>query len=93
VLPAFQPNPLARDESKDATGHIDVAFDITKYGRGRAVDILDAANVTRDAQERLVALIMNSRFRPRPSDGAFDRASRVAMRYYVYDGAPATANH
>ncbi len=85
VLPAFQPNPLARDESKDATGHIDVAFDITKYGRGRAVEILDAANVTRDAQHRLVSLIMNSRFRPRPADGAFDRSSRVAMRYYVYD--------
>jgi hypothetical protein len=85
VLPAFQPNPLARDESKDATGHVDVAFDITKYGRGRAVEILGAANVTRDAQHRLVSLIMNSRFRPRPSDGAFDRASRVAVRYYVYD--------
>jgi hypothetical protein len=90
VLPAFQPNPLARDESKDATGHIDVEFDITKYGRGRAVEILDAANVTRDAQRRLVSLIMNSRFRPQPYDGAFDRASRVAMRYYVYDGAPET---
>ncbi len=88
VLPAFQPNPLARDESKDATGHIDVAFDITKYGRGRAVEILDAANATRDAQHRLVRLIMNSRFRPQPSNGVFDRSSRVAMRYYVYDGVP-----
>ncbi len=88
VLPAFQPNPLARDESRDATGHVDVAFDITKYGRGRAVEIIDAANVNRDAQHRLVSLIMNSRFRPRPSDGGFDRASRVAMRYYVYDGVP-----
>ena len=91
VLPAFQPNPLARDESKDATGHIDVAFAISKYGRGRAVEIVGAANVTRDAQDRLVSLIMNSRFRPRPSDGAFDHASRVAMRYYVYDGAPENA--
>jgi hypothetical protein len=84
VLPAFQPNPLARDETKEAIGHIDVEFDVTKYGRGRDVEILDAANATRDAQDRLVRLIATSRFRPRPVAGTFDRASRVAVRYYLY---------
>ena len=43
VLPAFQPNPLARDETRSVTGHIDVAFEITKFGRGRSIDVLDAA--------------------------------------------------
>jgi hypothetical protein len=84
VLPAFQPNPLARDETKEAIGHIDVEFDVTKYGRGRDVEILDAANATRDAQDRLVRLIATSRFRPRPVAGTFGRASRVAVRYYLY---------
>ena len=87
VLPAFQPNPLARDESRVAIGYIDVAFEITKYGRGRAVEILDTTNATREAQSRLVSLIMLSRFRPRPTNGEFGGDSRVVVRYYLYDGA------
>jgi hypothetical protein len=87
VLPAFQPNPLASDESKSATGHIDVAFEITKYGRGRDVEILDAANATREAKNRLVSLISLSRFRPRPTNGEFVGDSRVVLRYYLYVGA------
>jgi hypothetical protein len=85
VLPAFQPNPLARDERRQATGWLDVAFAITKYGRGRDIEILDAANATDDSRDRLVTLIMTSRFRPRPIAGRFDGTSRVRVRYYVYD--------
>lgn len=85
VLPAFKPNPLARDEARAATGHIDVAFAITKYGRGRDIEILDSENAARDERERLMSLIAKSRFRPRPTDGRFDAAARVAVRYYLYD--------
>lgn len=85
VLPAFQPNPLARDETRDEMGHIDVAFEITKYGRGRAIEILDANNATRDAKARLVSLIALSRFRPRPTNGEFVGDSRVVVRYHLYE--------
>ena len=88
VLPAFAPNPFVRDETQQAAGHVDVAFEITKYGRGRAIDILDAANASRRAQDRLVSLIVASRFRPRPTNGEFRGATRVVARYYVYDDAP-----
>jgi hypothetical protein len=84
VLPAFQPNPLARDESRPSTGHIDVEFEITKYGRGRAVEIQAAVNATDDAVDHLVTLIKSSRFRPRLVGGTFADASPVAMRYYLY---------
>lgn len=87
VLPAFQPNPLARDETRNATGHIDVAFDVTKYGRGRGVEILAAANATPDARKRLVRLIINSRFRPRPTNGELAGTARVFVRYYLYGSA------
>jgi hypothetical protein len=87
VLPAFEPNPLARDESKRETGHIDAAFEITKYGRGRAIEILDAVNATRDDKNRLVSLIMLNRFRPRPTNDEFVGDSRVVVRYHLYDGA------
>jgi hypothetical protein len=84
VLPAFQPNPLAPVPNKDAKGYIDVEFEISKYGRGRAVELVDAANTTKAEQHDLVRLISHSRFRPRPTEGEFDGSSRVSLRYYLY---------
>ena len=84
VLPAFQPNPLASDRGRAPTGHIDVMFEITKYGRGRSVELLDAANATDTAKERLLNLIKSKRFRPRVIDGEFAAATPVRMRYYLY---------
>lgn len=85
VLPAFEPNPLARDATRPETGHIDVAFTITKYGRGRDVEIREAVNATEAARAGLVTLIKQSRFRPRPTAGRFGVDSLVAVRYGVYD--------
>lgn len=85
VLPAFQPNPLAGDAARDPTGHIDVAFEITKYGRGRAVEFLDAANAPETAKQQLLNLIKSNRFRPRITDGEFADAAPVRMRYYLYE--------
>ena len=85
VLPAFQPNPLARDEARAETGFIDVEFEITKYGRSRAVEILDDANATHAAKQDLVALIRSSRYRPRLTEGAFADAVPVRVRYYLYE--------
>ena len=84
VLPAFQPNPLASERASAPTGHIDVMFEITKYGRGRAVEVLDAANAPDAEQQRLLNLIKSKRFRPRTIDGEFAAAAPVRMRYYLY---------
>ena len=85
MLPGFQPNPLARDEARPATGHIDVAFAITKYGRTRNVEVRDAANAPEAAIDDLVVLIKSNRFRPRLTNGEFADASPVSVRYYLYD--------
>jgi hypothetical protein len=85
VLPAFQPNPLERDETRAATGYIDVAFEITKYGRSRDVEILDSANASHAAKQDLIAVIRTSRYRPRLTDGVFADATPVRMRYYLYE--------
>jgi hypothetical protein len=85
VLPAFEPNPLAPDETRAAIGHIDVGFEITRFGRSRGVDVLAAENATDDAKRALVDAITHSRFRPRPTDGRFGVASSVVVRYYLYD--------
>ncbi|HET7607563.1 MAG TPA: hypothetical protein VFL84_02710 [Gammaproteobacteria bacterium] len=95
VLPAFQPNPLARDESRVATGYIDVAFEITKYGRSRAVEILDSANASHAAKQDLIALIRVNRYRPQLTDGVFADATPVRLRYYLYEerDAPSLATN
>ena len=85
VLPTFQPNPLAPDETRPATGHIDVAFEITKYGCPRGVRILDSANAAEGAADNLARLINRNRFRPRLTDGRFADVTPVVFRYYLYD--------
>jgi hypothetical protein len=83
VLPAFEPSVLARDETQPATGYVDVAFQITKYGRARDVEVRAAENVTEADQADLVGLLKGSRFRPRLVDGAFADSSPVVARYYL----------
>jgi hypothetical protein len=83
VLPSFEPSPLARDETQAGTGHVDVAFAITKYGRAREIEVRGAANVTEADQADLVSLLKNTRFRPRLTEGEFAEASPVAVRYYL----------
>jgi hypothetical protein len=85
VLPAFQPNPLAADEAREPVGHIDIGFEITKFGRARRIEILAAANATDAAIERLDKLVATSRFRPRLTDGRFADATPVVVRYHLYD--------
>jgi hypothetical protein len=85
VLPAFQPNPLVPDEQRASTGHIDVAFEITKYGHGRAIEFLGAENASNDALRRLESIIKYNRFRPRVMDGEVAESAPVSVRYYLYE--------
>jgi hypothetical protein len=66
--------------------HIDVAFDITRYGFADRVEVLSkTASVSDESEEALVRLIEQWRFRPRVVDGTFPRSSRVEVRYYLND--------
>jgi hypothetical protein len=84
VLPTFLPNPLAAREPSDASGYIDVAFQVTKFGKSRSIEILDAtANATNDDKHELEKLIARSRFRPMLTDGQFLRTEPIVVRYYL----------
>jgi hypothetical protein len=86
VLPSFAPNPLDTAETVSTRGHIDIAFDVTKYGKSDAIEVIEAAgNATRADEKDLVQLILRSRFRPRVTSGGFADASRVTVRYYLND--------
>lgn len=84
VLPTFLPNPLAAHAPRDASGYIDVAFQVTKFGKSRSIEILDAtANATNDEKHDLERLISRSRFRPMLTDGQFLRTEPIVVRYYL----------
>lgn len=81
-LPVFLPNPLVTDGARESTGHIEVAFDVDRYGRSRHVRILDTSdNATRLTESRLVQLIARARFRPRLADGEVVDATAFVVRY------------
>jgi len=86
ALPAFLANPLASPQTPDSTGFIDAAFEITKYGRSRRIEILGTTtNATKTAKNQLVRLISRSDFRPRLANGKFADRSPVVVRYYLND--------
>ena len=88
VLPTFLPNPLISPQTESSTGFVDVAFEITKYGRGQSVEILDTTTASKAARQELASLIKRSRFRPQLTDGAFVRTEPVVVRYYVNESNP-----
>jgi len=84
VLPTFQTNPLASAQTPDTTGHIDVTFEVTKFGRARRVEVLaSTVSASREAEKDLIRRISNSVFRPRVVDGRVADAAPVVLRYYV----------
>jgi hypothetical protein len=88
VLPTILDNPLVSPRAADATGYIDVAFEITRRGKGRRVDILDTtSNASRADKRDLVRLIKVSLFRPRIIDGKVADSAPVVFRYYLSNSA------
>jgi len=86
VLPAFSPKRLISSETPRSSGYIDVAFEITKYGDSKSIEILHTStNTTEAARLHVRHLIQWSRFRPRIANGAFEDPARVVVRYYVND--------
>ncbi len=83
VLPTFMPNALISNETEGSGEYVDVAFEITRFGTSRKIEILDSSpGVSDRAHDRLVDLIRRSQFRPRTTDGRFRRSSSVVTRYY-----------
>jgi tetratricopeptide (TPR) repeat protein len=80
VLPTFLPNPL---ETPTSDRYIDVAFEITKYGESRRIEILGTAtNASEVERDELVSVLKKSRFRPRVTDGQIATAP-IRLRYYL----------
>lgn len=83
MLPTFAPNPSDPARAQTATGHVDIAFEITYFGTARRIDVVSSTNASKDARGDLVHLVARSRFRPIVKDGEFTRTTPVVVRYYV----------
>lgn len=89
MLPAFEPNALADVAGDRPSGDfIDVAFDITRYGKAEHVRIFDTTgNPSRTEVRNLLRLIEGSSFRPRMVDNQFPDRTRVFARYVINTSA------
>jgi hypothetical protein len=89
VLPAFLPNPLVSQPTETSAGYIDVAFEISRFGRSRNIEIRSSSTITATAvRDELVHLIGRSRFRPRVVNGELARSAPIELRYYVDEPLP-----
>jgi len=86
LLPAFASNRLLSAQAANATGHIDVSFEIREDGRSARIKALDSSvNAPRTEQRELVNTIKNGRFRPIAENGQLVEAAPVTLRYYLND--------
>jgi hypothetical protein len=86
VLPAFLPNPLVSEQTPESKGFVDVAFEISRYGRSNNIEIIGSTNnVTDAAKKNLVRVIDRSTFRPRLTAGRVTDDSPIIVRYYLND--------
>lgn len=84
TIPAYEPNPFDTTAPAQSSRYIDVAFVVTKHGRGERVEMLDTSrNATRGEQRDLVRLIEGTTFRPRVVDGKLADAAPVTLRYHL----------
>jgi hypothetical protein len=84
TLPTYEPNPFAHSAADASSRYVDVAFDVTKYGRGERIEIREtSSDATRAEQREVVHLIESTSFRPRFDDGALADSAPVAVRYYL----------
>jgi hypothetical protein len=83
TLPTFVPNPFVSAAAAESSRYIDVAFAITKYGRGESIEILATNDATRADEKDVIKLIVGTTFRPRVVDGELAAADPVVLRYHL----------
>jgi tetratricopeptide (TPR) repeat protein len=85
-LPAFAPNPLDPSETGGLAGHLDVDFEIGKYGQPRRVKIVAASDAAAAERSREVVIaIARGRYRPSPLAGP-ETDQEFRLRYSLADG-------
>lgn len=76
------PNVFASTTTAVGSRYIDVSFDVTKYGLGERIEILETSKGATGAEEReLIRLIESLSFRPRFVDGELAASAPVVVRY------------
>jgi hypothetical protein len=88
MLPAFTTNWLTEIAEADATGYIDIRFEITEQGKSRRIEVIGSSpNVERADIKDLERLVDQASFRPRMQDGKLIESAPVSVRYYLSKAA------
>ena len=86
-LPAFVSSPLDASAVAGSTGHVDVDFEIGKYGQPRKVRVVAVSDdVAARESKAVLAAIARARYRPPPGPGA-PSATEYRLRYSLADGS------
>lgn len=82
-LPTFVASPLASTPSAQSRGYVDVAFELSKYGRARDIEVVGVSDETlEEAGKEVARTIAASRFRPKPTS-LREAGTRYESRYYI----------
>jgi tetratricopeptide (TPR) repeat protein len=83
-LPVSTPDASYFDAAapRDYAGHIDVEFDLNKYGMASNAQILDSSASDPRIERELLRTIRDGRFRPKFTNGEAVSGERVQLRYY-----------
>ena len=82
-LPVFFRSPLVTNEAGSA-GHLDVGFEVDRYGESSRVRTRAlAGSATRAVEKQLEQTIKRTHFRPRLVDGKVAGTGPILVRYYV----------
>ncbi len=85
-IPAFVPERLnGTPPESEGRGHIDMTFEVTRFGKSRRIRILDTTDAPKEAVNRIERLVKRGRFRPQIENNEFVPAAEVSVRYYVSD--------
>jgi hypothetical protein len=81
LLPGFADSPLVTREPQTSAEYVDVAFEVTRFGTTRSIDVVEGKK--RPGADDVVRIIRRRRFRPYAVDGVLVDSPRVVVRYFL----------
>lgn len=81
LLPGFADSPLVTREPHTSAAYVDVAFEVTRFGTTRSIDVIEGKK--RPGADDVVRVIRRRRFRPYAVDGVLVDSPRVVVRYFL----------
>jgi hypothetical protein len=81
LLPAYGPSPFETPDDGVVSRHVDLSFEVSRYGKGRKVAVVEThGHATAEIEKEATRLVNRNRFRPRLVDGTVSTGT-YTVRY------------